>query len=108
MINGLSEARFLKADKQISLAAHQMRLHEGIALAVVGQLAPQTSQAVALVPQPKPTGDLYQAAVMQCSMNGTLTALPRGVTARDYLVSQGMTQALEVHVTKAVLKSNGV
>lgn len=107
MINGLSEARFLKADKQISLAAHQMRLHEGIALAVVGQLAPQTSQAVALVPQPKPTGDLYQAAVMQCSMNGTLTALPRGVTARDYLVSQGMTQALEVHVTKAVLKSNG-
>jgi hypothetical protein len=107
MFNGLTDERFLKADKQISLAAYQARLHEGIAVAVVDQLAPQTSQAVALVPRPKPTGDLYQAALLQCTMHGTLTALPRGVTARDYLASQGMSQALEVHVTKAVLKGNG-
>ena len=106
-IRGLTEANFRKADQAVRIVAHQTHLHDEIALALVEKLAPQTSQAIALVPRPTPTGDLHQAALLQCAQHGTLTALPRHVTARDYLASQGHSQAIEVRVTQAVLKGNG-
>ena len=104
---GLTEKRFAEASRNVRSAAFETRPHESLAFAVAQQLAPQTSQAVALVEKPQSTGDLYQAALMQCGNFGTLHALPRGVTPANYLVSQGMTKALEIHVTSAVLKGNG-
>lgn len=108
MFNGLTEVRFAKANSQVTVAIRETRAHEAIASAVAQQLAPHTSQAVALVKPPQPTGDLHQAALLQFAVHGTLGALPRGVTPGDYLVSQGMSKALEIHVTRAVLKGNGV
>ena len=104
---GLTEKSFAKANKSVTAATRDLRPHQSLALAVAQKLAPQTSQAVALVEKPQPTGDLYQAALLQCGNFGTLGALPRGMTPGDYLVSQGMTKALEIHVTRAVLKGNG-
>lgn len=107
MFNGLTEQRFAKADAQVTVAIRETRAHEAIAFAVAQQLAPHTSQTVALVKKPQPTGDLHQAALLQFPVHGTLGALPRGVTPVNYLVSQGMSKALEIHVTRAVLKGNG-
>ena len=104
---GLTERRFAEANRNIIAAVKNARPHQAIALAVAQRLAPQTSQSVALVKKPQPTGDLHQAALLQCGNFGTLHALPRGVTPGDYLVSQGMTKALEIHVTTAVLKGDG-
>jgi len=103
VVRGLSPRTLREADAKLAKAANETRPHQELAVQVAQQLAPQTSQSVRLVRQPLPPGAEEDAALMQCAGRGTLAVLTGGQTAGGYLLSQGATTAVEIHVEDARL-----
>jgi len=103
LVRGLSPRTLRDAEAKLSAAANETRPHEELAVQVVQQLAPQTSQRVMLVRQPLPPGAEEDAALMPCAARGTLAGLTGGHTASGYLLSQGANTAVEIHVEEARL-----
>ena len=103
VVRGLSPRTLREADARLDKAANETRPHQELAVQVAQQLAPQTSQSVRLVRQPLPAGAEEDAALMQCAGRGTLAVLTGGQTAGGYLLNQGATTAVEIHVEDARL-----
>lgn len=93
-INGLTEAELISADQKVRVAINQSRAHEAIALVVADQLTRHTSQTVVLISPQQATGYPSERGLIQA-------------VARDSQMSQRMTKAMVIHVTRAVLKGDG-
>jgi hypothetical protein len=105
-MRGLSSKHYRRAEAQLSAAAQQTLPHEELAFQVAQQLAPRTSQAIALVRKPSIPEIDKEPTLMRCMARGTLAWLPSGETSRSYLATQGVDTALEIHVVSAALKGN--
>lgn len=102
-VRGLSPGTLGEADASLTKAANETRPHQELAVQVAQQLAPQTSQQVVLVRQPLPLGAEEDAGLMQCAARGTFAVLTGGQTAGGYLLSQGASTGVEIHVEDARL-----